>query len=116
MDSSIDQPNPALQATSRLYGVAHSPAAQAPLTSPPPTESLLPETHVLSIFDTLSDKQVTYSNEAIRKMSFKAEMFTRDEVRRLPSGSVFMHSDGVLRYHREVLGEIRQTPLFLMEE
>lgn len=102
-------PHAPAEATSRLHAAEASPPASPQQMPLPPAQSMGPPS-----FTTLTEKQLKFSNTYIRNMSYKAEMLTYDEVLALPKASVVMHDDGVLRYHRELHGEILQTPLFLM--
>ena len=116
-------PMSAPRATSTVQLMMHSPPMSAPKPGqePPATQAIgnvpaaqggeAPKT----IFDVLEERQINFSNNYIRNMNYKAEMFTRDEASNLSLQTVFLHSDGVLRYQQEIRGEIRQTPLFIME-
>ena len=111
------------RATSAMQPMMHSPAMNAPHPGqdPPSTQAVgnvsIPQNAEApkSIFDVLEERQISFSNNHIRSMNFKAEMFTHDEAANLSLQSVHVHSDGVIRYHQQIRGEIRQTPLFIME-
>ena len=117
-------PMSAPRATSTVQLMMHSPPMAAPSAEnqgPPSTQAIgtIPDNkgtgEAQSIFDVLQQRQISFSNNYIKNMNFKAEMFTRDEAKKLPLHVVFLHSDGVVRYHQQVRGEIRQTPLFIMD-
>jgi hypothetical protein len=109
---------PRMQAAARVTSSVQPAYPSPPLSAPGQEVNVTQQnttTVARSIFDLLHDWQIKFSNSTIKNLNYKAEMFTREEAEKLQAGSVFVHSDGVIRYHQEARGEIRQTPLYLMD-